>query len=146
MDSYINQRSSENFILLADDDEDDRMIMNEFFLKNGYEANSLNSGLAAIEHLVSISPDLYPFVVLLDYSMPLLTGQDVLRFIKASDQLKHLPVMIYSSEMNEPLKARLIALGATACFSKTGQQSEWDKMKNALETLLASSSRLTVNI
>jgi len=147
MNSNIDRKNiSEGFILLADDDSDDRMLMDDFFSKNGYKARLLNSGLAVLEYLSAVSPEFYPSVVLLDYSMPVFTGEDVLVFIKTTDKLKHLPVMIYSSEMNEHLKARLIALGAAACFSKAAQQSEWNKMKRTFEALLVSPSHLSANM
>jgi CheY-like chemotaxis protein len=141
MKNYFDQQGyepTESFILLAEDDDDDRFIMNDFFASNGYKSKIVSSGMAAVDFLQSLSPDAYPALILLDYSMPLLNGEQVLLFIKTSDTLKHTPVIIYSSEMNDHLNSHLKELGAHTCFSKARRASEWDNIKDAIEGLLFS--------
>jgi CheY-like chemotaxis protein len=126
----------EYYILLADDDEDDRYVMNELFINSGYTCTMLTSGLATIQFLQSPPQGSYPSLILLDYTMPPLSGEEVLIFIQRSNILKQIPVVIYSSEMNEHLKCRLEASGAYTCFSKSYLLNQLHKNRFSIETLL----------
>jgi CheY-like chemotaxis protein len=133
----LRKEAVEKFILIADDDEDDRFLINDFFSKNGYKCMSLPSGTAAIHVLQLLSPNLYPAVILLDYYMPTINGEEVLTFLKKSERLKDIPVVIYSTEMNEVLRRRLQTLGATECFSKVVQINQLNNLKDKIEKLLS---------
>ncbi|HUR11769.1 MAG TPA: response regulator [Flavitalea sp.] len=136
---YISESQlPENYILLVDDDDDDRFQMNEFFMANGYTCQMLSSGLAAIQFLQLLSPAFYPSLIILDYAMPLLNGEEVLLFIKSSTAFENIPVIIYSSEMNDYLKSRLKECGAYTCFSKAYKTSQLDDMNRTIESLLLS--------
>ena len=141
MNSDLNQSKKEpceSFILLADDDEDDCLLMNEFFASNGYKNKIVTSGSAALDFLRPLNPGSYPALVLLDYTMPPINGEKVLVFIKTSDKLKHIPVIIYSSEMNDNLKSRLEALGAYTCLSKVNWAVELNKLNDMIGALMFS--------
>lgn len=59
-----------------------------------------------------------PAVVLLDIKMPRLDGIEVLREIRSSDRLKHVPVVILSSSREESDLARSWDLGVNAYVVK----------------------------
>lgn len=142
MNAFADQhpKTSSNAVLLADDDQEDRAFMNDFFHRQNYTTVLFDSGLNALEYLLSLTPEHLPAVVILDYSMPLLNGEDLLHIIKSTDGLKHLPVVVYSSEMNEGMRGRLIAAGAIACFLKTAETAGYDTMKELINVLLDSSA------
>src|SRR4030095_934802 len=141
----LRKEAAKKFILIADDDEDDRFLMNDFFSKNGYKCMSLPSGTAAIHVLQLLSPHLYPALILLDYYMPAINGEEVLMFLKKSDKLKHIPVAIYSTEMNEVLKHRLQNLGACKCFSKAIQLNQLNNLKGEVDSILSSTRFVQTN-
>jgi two-component system response regulator len=63
-------------------------------------------------------PLVIPAVVLLDIKMPRLDGIEVLREIRESDRLKHVPVVILSSSREESDLARSWDLGVNAYVVK----------------------------
>ena len=60
----------------------------------------------------------HPAVVLLDIKMPRLDGLEVLRRIRETQELKHIPVVILSSSREESDLARSWNLGANAYVVK----------------------------
>ncbi|AKP49714.1 response regulator [Cyclobacterium amurskyense] len=93
-------------ILLVEDNEGDVFLISEAledlnlplqisFAKDGREAvEFLNS---CKKHGVNPTPDL----VLLDINLPFKNGQEVLKFIKNSDELRRLPVIMLTTSSNQ---------------------------------------------
>jgi len=127
----------QQFILLVDDDEDDRFIMNDFFEINGYKSLIMASGKAALQFLHGLSARQYPAAIIIDYNMPIYTGEDILKQIKLDKELSHIPLIIYSSEMTENLSRHLLSLGALHCFTKVYTRQQLDYMQDILDELLS---------
>ena len=73
-----------------------------------------------------------PAVLLLDIKMPRMDGIEVLREVRGSDALKHLPVVILSSSREENDLARSWDLGVNAYVVKP---VDIDQFFNAVKTL-----------
>ena len=56
--------------------------------------------------------------VITDIEMPLMDGHRLTKLIKSDDNLKHIPVIIFSSLVNEEMRRKGEALGANAQLSK----------------------------
>lgn len=56
--------------------------------------------------------------IITDIEMPLMDGHRLTKLIKTDDTLKQIPLIIFSSLVNEEMKAKGIALGADAQLSK----------------------------
>ncbi len=56
--------------------------------------------------------------VITDIEMPLMDGHRLTKLIKDCDETKHIPVVIFSSLVNEEMKLKGLALGANAQLSK----------------------------
>ena len=72
------------------------------------------SGLQAIETL-AVQP---VQAVVLDLNMPDMHGLDVLRFLRAHDQYRGLPVMILTTRGDDTSRAAALAAGASAYMTK----------------------------
>ena len=86
-------------VLLIDDDEDDREIFKTAIDKlNKVKCTYLDSAVEGLKMLKSgkVSPD----VIFLDLNMPIMTGQQFLKTIKQLDELKNIPVIIFSTSAN----------------------------------------------
>lgn len=79
------------------------------------------NGLEAFEYLDSIPIEEMEEkvkLVITDIEMPQMDGHRLTKLIKSNGKLKHLPVIIFSSLINEEMRAKGKALGADAQLSK----------------------------
>jgi CheY-like chemotaxis protein len=100
-------------ILLVDDDEEDRMLIQEAFAEIGapdiahYESN----GEDALNYLEK-HPDALPCLIVLDLNMPRMNGTQTLRALKSDERYKHITVIIYSTSVNPVERETCLELGA----------------------------------
>ena len=93
-------------ILIAEDEPDIRELVAFTLRFAGYEVVAAANGEEAVRLAGSEMPDL----ALMDVRMPRMTGYDACRAMKASPDLKHIPVVFLSakgqdSEINAGLEA-----------------------------------------
>ncbi|MDB4988134.1 MAG: hypothetical protein JWN04_3312 [Myxococcaceae bacterium] len=81
-------------ILLVEDDPDIREVTAEILRESGYEVCEAEDGQGALEQLQQMS--VVPALVLLDLSMPIMTGQELLQELKKSERFATLPVVVVS--------------------------------------------------
>lgn len=92
--------TSKNFILYADDDNDDLL-----FVREAFEEQSLNidlvtakDGVETISYLKkSVSSNHIPCLIILDINMPRKDGKQTLLELKEIKELKHVPVILFST-------------------------------------------------
>lgn len=72
------------------------------------------SGLEAIERLAVAPVDL----VLLDLNMPDVHGLEVLRFVRAHDRFRNLPVVVLTTRSDDESRASALSEGATLYLTK----------------------------
>jgi two-component system cell cycle response regulator DivK len=80
-------------ILVADDDKDNRAIMAAVLTAAGYRVLLACDGLEAIDAATRERPNL----ILLDMSMPRLSGWDAVRRLKAAPQTAEIPVFAFTA-------------------------------------------------
>lgn len=124
-------------ILVVDDDEEDRIIINEAFNEIGYEAEvkKFIDGKALLHYLGSIEPDLYPSLIVLDNTLPELAATDILSVLKGNPQYKNLPVVIYSTLLSPSRKEQLRSMGAYACYEKKNTMQELVQVAKELRSI-----------
>lgn len=107
-----------NKILLVDDDEDDQ----EIFLTAVNKINPVLKCSVESEAKVALEKletrDLMPDVIFLDLNMPVMNGQQFLLEIKKREELKHIPVIIFSTSHHEATKILTKQLGALDFITK----------------------------
>jgi CheY-like chemotaxis protein len=84
-------------ILVVDDEEPVRQILAAVLADHGYHALEARNGKHAIEVLEGERPDL----VLTDVMMPILTGKDLCRHLKADPATRAIPVILMSAAGRE---------------------------------------------
>jgi len=108
-------------ILLADDDTDDKSIIQEA-MESLDAADTMcfaDNGVHAWEVLEShYTSAAKPCLIVLDLNMPKMNGTNTLRRLKDDPRFKDIPVIIYSTSINPLEKARCIQLGAYAYLTK----------------------------
>jgi CheY-like chemotaxis protein len=101
-------------ILVAEDDDMNREMI-DFVLKElGIECNMVSNGAEALEKLEAESFDL----LLLDIQMQVMDGPTTLGRIRENDRFDRLPVIAISAEMSPATRKRLQQFGFTAMLEK----------------------------
>ncbi|MGH7319955.1 MAG: adenylate/guanylate cyclase domain-containing protein, partial [Candidatus Rokuibacteriota bacterium] len=95
-------------ILVVDDNESNRDMLARRLARQGYEVEVAAGGPEALDRLCARGADL----VLLDVMMPGMTGDEVLRRLKADPALRHIPVLMISALDELQSVVRCIELGA----------------------------------
>lgn len=118
-------------ILLAEDDESDRLLFNEAFseLKINTIVNTVNNGVELMEWLHNESNRL-PHILFLDLNMPRKSGLECLIEIRNDERLKHLSVAIYSTSDTQKDMDETFLNGANVYITKP---SSFKKLQNVLE-------------
>ena len=65
--------------------------------------------------------------------MPAVNGIECIKEIKKNKAMAHVPVVIFSTTINDAIEQKAKAFGAVACIKKTDTV---DKLSNLLEKLL----------
>ncbi|HEY4307607.1 MAG TPA: response regulator [Gemmatimonadaceae bacterium] len=102
-------------ILVVDDSATmRRMVIAALTSIGGLAFEQAVSGLDAIERVTMVPVDL----ILLDLNMPDMHGLEVLRFIRAQDAFRSLPVVILTTRGDDDSRAAALREGATLYLTK----------------------------
>ena len=80
-------------ILVIEDHEDNRRIMNDTLSAAGFEVIEAVTGDAGVAMAESERPDL----ILMDIQLPGIDGYEATRLIKAKPALRHIPIIVVTS-------------------------------------------------
>ena len=109
------------WILLADDDPEDRDIILEA-MKEAHDTQlfrCVENGEQAIEKLNhDTGQKQLPCLIVLDLNMPKLNGTQTLRKLKSDERFKNIPVIIYSTSINPLEMEKCMQLGAHSYVTK----------------------------
>ncbi len=121
-------------VLLADDDEDDRLFFREAFkeIKIRTKVMTFNDGEELMDHLNSNGHEL-PHILFLDLNMPRKNGIECLQEIKRTDSLKDIPVAIYSTSASEEDIEETFVKGANVYIKKP---NDFGTLKKILEEVI----------
>ena len=86
-------------ILIADDSQDNRILMSRYMQDEGYSFVTAADGAETLEKVRSEMPDL----VLLDVNMPIMDGFAVLAEIREDPAIEHIPVIIFTAARLNPV-------------------------------------------
>lgn len=114
-DSYTEDYFLQNTILIVDDDEINRGILDNLF-SAFYEVEEAENGKAGLEMLQE-NPEKY-CAVLLDVVMPVMDGLEVLRHLKVAGLLEKIPVFLITAEASDSTMKEAYRLGVMDVISK----------------------------
>jgi PleD family two-component response regulator len=119
-------------VVLADDDADDRDLFIELLSQPNVNVNTVINGTELLHYLDKRTDDL-PDCIFLDLNMPVLGGKECLQQIRATEKLKDIPVIIYSTSSNRKDVEDTFSMGANLYVVKA---NSYITMKNTLETAI----------
>jgi CheY-like chemotaxis protein len=114
-----------SYILIAEDDADDRFLLETAFRECGF-----NDKLAFVENGIELIRYLdeeknrngvdrkFPAFIMLDLNMPKKDGREVLKELKENETYRVIPVVIFTTTKNENEIRRCYELGANSYVVK----------------------------
>ncbi|MFD2529683.1 MULTISPECIES: response regulator [Polaribacter] len=122
------------FIILADDDEDDRLFFEDAFdeLKINTKVSTFKDGLELMNYL-NQEDSILPKILFLDLNMPKKSGIECLTEIKKVDRLKDIAIVIYSTSASEEDIENTFVLGANVYIKKP---NDFKKLKKVLSNVV----------
>ena len=117
-------------ILIAEDEPDIRELVAFTLRFGGYEVVSASNGEEALHTAAKELPDL----ILMDVRMPRLTGYDACRMMKASAELKDIPVVFLSAKGQDAEIQSGLEAGAEEYLLKPFSP---DQLTNRVRAILA---------
>jgi CheY-like chemotaxis protein len=92
--------NANSLFLLVDDDPDDLMLLKDAIhsIDNTIRFAEATDGRSALNYLKDIKDHTrLPSLIVLDINMPVLNGKELLAIIKSENQLKDLPVIVFTT-------------------------------------------------
>lgn len=119
-------------ILLADDDEADRLLFMEAFdeLNIGTAVDTVNDGDELMTLMKNTDTENLPHILFLDINMPRKNGLECLKEIRANKKYKEVSVAIYSTSSSENDMQETFLHGANVYIHKP---NDFQKLKKVLE-------------
>jgi CheY-like chemotaxis protein len=113
-------------VLYVEDEESDVLFMRHAFGRAGFEhaLRSVGDGREAIAYLAGKNgyadraQHPLPSLIFLDLNLPILSGFEVLRWVRARPQFAQLTVVVFSSSSRQEDKAKAGELGANDYIEK----------------------------
>ena len=123
------------FVLLADDDEDDRIFFIDAFeeLKMKTVVKTVSDGVELMNYLLSADARM-PHVLFLDINMPRKGGLECLREIRGNDEIRDLSIAMYSTSSSEKDIEETFVQGANVYINKP---SDFAELKRVLSEVLS---------
>ena len=99
-------RRDSTTVLVAEDDEDLRLMLKTLLGTKGYRVVEARDGQETLDVARLMRPD----VILMDLQLPRLNGFAVTRFVRQTEALRCVPIIVVSA--HDPAKHRNLALAA----------------------------------
>jgi CheY-like chemotaxis protein len=113
-------------ILLVDDDEDDREVIDAAFFQIGYGpmVKKFTNGQSLLRYLEEVDSSLYPSLIVLDNTLPGMDALDLLSVLKTNISYQSIPVVVYTTLLTPVKKKELLDKGAQSCMEKGSSMQE----------------------
>lgn len=119
------------FILIADDDADDRLLVEEALVESGVAVGRVfvHDGEQLLDYLNQAGDFLHvstkrPAFILLDLRMPRMDGREALRQMKADPKLRSIPVVILTTSRNSDDIRATYSCGVNSFIVKPSNYSD----------------------
>jgi len=116
-------------VLVIDDVAQNRSMLADFLAAAGFDSQSAEDGQQGIDKVRSFQPDL----VVMDSVMPVMSGLEATRRLRADPAHAQLPIIAVSANATEEHRKNCLEAGANMCLSKPVRL---DELAGAIRQLL----------
>ena len=129
------------YILLADDDPDDRESLIPPFLQQnpGVRVIACGDGQELLSFLENCPVDELPVMILMDYKMPLWTAADILERLQTQPRYANIPKLVWSTSGRREYVDRCVQHGASQYFTKPTSIPELESIVDRMTRVFRSS-------
>lgn len=99
-------------VLIVDDNEIERYALRQFLSSSAYDVVEANGGYDGLRLARQAHPDL----IFLDLAMPDVHGLEVLKMLKASEETRDIPVILFTSQRADDLGEAPVATASALLF------------------------------
>lgn len=129
-------------ILHVENDPDDAFMLKRAFSKAGapQEIRLAENGQRAVSYLnggddfSNREAHPLPAIILLDWNMPLMSGSEFLKWLRAESKWKHLPVLVLTSSAAQKDMQQAYELGANGFLVKPHSSDQFIAMAQSVAT------------
>lgn len=127
-------------ILVVEDDKDFQKFLKSLLIKNGYSVQTTDKGIAAIDIVEKIQPNL----IILDLNLPDMHGESVCSEIRKNHQ--NLPIIMLTSKSSISEKVQGLVAGADDYITKPFEPDEFlARVKTRLRNQTDTNSKLKID-
>jgi response regulator RpfG family c-di-GMP phosphodiesterase len=101
-------------VLIVDDDSEIRAALRELLSEEGHAITECEDGVAAMELVESLKPDL----LLLDLNLPRMSGEVVASMLKGDERTRLIPVIVLTGANDAHVHAHLLGIGVEEFLQK----------------------------
>lgn len=124
-------------LLIVEDNSADAYLITELLNKgNNLDMKLVTDGSEALEYVFrrgSYKAARQPDAILLDLSLPRVSGYDVLKECKSSSAVKHIPVVIFTTSRSRSDEILCDQLGASLFMTKPHGLNEYEEVMQKLK-------------
>jgi CheY-like chemotaxis protein len=121
-------------ILLIEDNEMNRDMLSRRLVRGGYEVIIAEDGARGVAMATSDRPDL----ILMDMSLPVIDGWEATRRIKATSELRRIPIIALTAHAMATDRDKALEAG---CDDYDTKPIELQRLLGKIETLLAAAGQ-----
>jgi two-component system cell cycle response regulator DivK len=101
-------------IFIVEDNDLNLKLFKDLLMANGFEVHFTQDGFEAFEKISKVMPDL----ILMDIQLHGISGFDIIKEIKASESVKHIPIIAVTAFAMKDDKNRIMESGCEEYISK----------------------------
>jgi CheY-like chemotaxis protein len=123
-------------IYLADDDEDDRMLIRDAIERviDDVEVIEVEDGKKLLSLIKAHGTWHEPVLILMDMNMPRQNGLETLASLKSLPQFSHIPVLMMSTTSNQQMIDKARQLGIDDCLIKPVNEDEFTSLAKTVDS------------
>jgi CheY-like chemotaxis protein len=127
-------------MLVVDDDEDDRIFLDEAFLQLGYDAEvkKFKDASGLFHYLESIDNLMLPSLIVLDNQIAEQNALTIIDRLYTQPRFRDIPIIVCSSMLSPAKQRELLASGVYACFEKGDNMEETVDLAKKLKKIAQS--------
>lgn len=126
-----------HYILIVDDDADDREIIRDAFI-NAIEEQEyvfIENGDKLLEYLEQNTKQNVPSLIMLDLNMPGKDGRDTLKELKTDSRYHHIPTIVFTTSSSTRDRQMVYDLGANCFITKPDTFNKLIEMTTSISRL-----------